>query len=193
MRRVLLSAILSCLLFQVGCSDPESATAPVSEDEAVEQPAEDTTEQASVDLPAATGPSEQDEALPVDPGEAYLYINAQKPGVQVMPSGLQFEILESGEGRSPGPESVVVTHYEGSLIDGTVFDSSRARNAPASFPVNRVIAGWTEALQMMNEGDRWRLVIPPALGYGERGAGGGRIPPNAVLVFDVQLLEVKEG
>jgi len=119
-----------------------------------------------------------------------LYINAQKPGVKVMPSGLQFEIIESGEGRSPLATSNVLTHYHGTFVNGDVFDSSVDRGAPAEFPVNRVIAGWTEALQMMKEGDKWRLVLPPEIAYGERGAGG-LIPPNTVLVFEVELIEVK--
>lgn len=129
----------------------------------------------------------------VDPGQAYLHINAQKPNVKVTASGLQFEILESGEGASPELTSRVVTHYKGSFIDGRVFDSSIDRGEPAEFPVNRVIAGWTEALQMMKEGDKWRLVIPSELAYGKRGAGGGRIPPDSVLVFEVELIQVKEG
>jgi FKBP-type peptidyl-prolyl cis-trans isomerase FklB len=120
-----------------------------------------------------------------------LYINAQKPGVKVMPSGLQFEIIESGEGRSPLATSNVVTHYHGTFVNGDVFDSSVDRGAPSEFPVNRVIAGWTEALQMMKEGDKWRLVLPPEIAYGEKGAAGGLIPPNTVLVFEVELIEVK--
>ena len=126
-----------------------------------------------------------------DPGQAFLFINAQKPGVRVMPSGLQFEIIESGEGRSPLATSNVVTHYHGTFINGDVFDSSVDRGTPAEFPVNRVIAGWTEALQMMKEGDKWRLVLPPEIAYGERGAARGLIAPNTVLVFEVELIEVK--
>jgi FKBP-type peptidyl-prolyl cis-trans isomerase FklB len=127
-----------------------------------------------------------------DPGQAYLYINAQKPGVKVMASGLQFEIIKSGEGRSPSATANVVTHYHGTFINGDVFDSSVDRGSPAEFPVNGVIAGWTEALQMMKEGDKWRLVLPPEIAYGERGAAGGLIPPNTVLVFEVELIEVKD-
>jgi len=127
----------------------------------------------------------------VDQGKAFLHINAQKPNVKVTGSGLQFEILKSGDGKSPGPTSRVVTHYKGSFIDGRVFDSSIDRGQPAEFPVNRVIAGWTEALQMMKEGDKWRLVIPSELAYGKQGAGGGRIPPASVLVFEVELIQVK--
>lgn len=127
----------------------------------------------------------------VDPGTAYLHINASKPGVKVLESGLQFEILQSGEGKMPGPTSMVVTHYHGTFVDGTVFDSSVDRGTPAEFPVNRVIKGWTQALQMMKEGDKWRLVIPSQLAYG-KGGSGGRIPPDSVLVFEVELIEVKE-
>ena len=122
-------------------------------------------------------------------GQVYLNENAQKSGVKVLKSGLQLEILEQGDGDSPGPTDTVVTHYHGTFINGEVFDSSLERGQPAEFPVNRVIKGWTEALQMMREGDVWRLVIPPELGYGQRGAGN-RIPPNTVLVFEVELIEV---
>jgi len=131
------------------------------------------------------------ELIQKDPGQAYLYINAQKTGVQVTPSGLQFEVIESGEGRSPSVTSNVVTHYHGTFVNGEVFDSSVDRGAPAEFPVNGVIAGWTEALQMMKEGDKWRLVLPPEIAYGERGAAGGLIPLNTVLVFEVELIVVK--
>ena len=120
----------------------------------------------------------------VSTGQAYLHINAQKPGVQVTESGLQFEILEQGDGKSPGPTSRVLTHYHGTFPNGDVFDSS------LEFPLNRVIAGWTEALQMMKEGDKWRLVLPPDIAYGKKGAGGGAIPPDAVLIFEVELIKV---
>ncbi|MGV0034617.1 MAG: FKBP-type peptidyl-prolyl cis-trans isomerase [Candidatus Azotimanducaceae bacterium WSBS_2022_MAG_OTU7] len=135
-----------------------------------------------------TSPSQGSQDL----GQAYLYTNAQKPGVKVMASGLQIEIIKSGEGRSPSATSNVLTHYHGTFINGDVFDSSVDRGTPAGFPVNRVIAGWTEALQMMKEGDKWRLVLPPEIAYGERGAAGGRIPPNTVLVFEVELIEVTD-
>ena len=128
----------------------------------------------------------------IDEGKAYLQFNAQKSSVKVLESGLQFEILKSGAGKTPGLTSLVVTHYHGTFTNGDVFDSSVERGKPAEFPVNRVIAGWTEALQMMKEGDKWRLVIPPHLAYGEKGASGGKIPPNTVLIFDVELIEVKE-
>lgn len=122
-------------------------------------------------------------------GEAFLAENAQKEGVFVTASGLQYEILTEGTGEKPGPESVVSTHYHGTLIDGTVFDSSVERGQPAQFPVNRVIAGWTEALQLMPTGSKWRLYIPQELAYGAQGSGG-KIAPYSALIFDVELLEI---
>lgn len=122
-------------------------------------------------------------------GEAFLAENAKKDGIVVTASGLQYEILTAGDGEKPTAESVVSTHYHGTLIDGTVFDSSVERGTPAEFPVNRVIAGWTEALQMMPAGSKWRLYIPHELAYGERGAGAN-IAPYSALVFDVELLKV---
>ena len=106
-------------------------------------------------------------------------------------SGLQYRILNEGSGdESPGPESVVSVHYRGKLTNGFEFDSSYKRNQPASFPVNGVIRGWTEALQLMKEGDKWELIIPPDLGYGSKGAGN-IIPPDSTLIFEVELLEIK--
>ena len=106
-------------------------------------------------------------------------------------SGLQYEVLVAGTGAKPSAEDTVVTHHHGTLTDGTVFDSSVERGSPATFPVNRVIPGWTEALQLMGVGSKWRLVIPPELAYGDRGAGGA-IPPNSTLVFEVELLEIEQ-
>ncbi|AKQ45328.1 membrane protein [Rufibacter radiotolerans] len=122
-------------------------------------------------------------------GEAFLESNKAKEGVKTLPSGLQYEVLESGSGKTPTKTSHVTTHYHGTLIDGTVFDSSYERGEPATFPVNGVIAGWTEALQLMKEGDKWRLFIPSNLAYGPRGAGAD-IGPNAALIFDVELISV---
>ena len=122
--------------------------------------------------------------------DAFMQENAARPEVTTTESGLQYEVLVEGTGPKPAATDTVVTHYHGTLTDGTVFDSSVERGSPASFPVNRVIAGWTEALQMMATGSKWRLVIPPELAYGERGAGGA-IPPNATLVFEVELLEIQ--
>ena len=106
-------------------------------------------------------------------------------------SGLQYRVLTEGSGtESPGPTNVVTVHYSGKLTNGVEFDSSYQRNQPASFPVNGVIRGWTEALQLMHVGDKWELTIPPDLGYGSRGAGNA-IPPDATLIFEVELLEIK--
>ena len=123
---------------------------------------------------------------------AYLESNKKKKGVITLPSGLQYKVLKSGTGKvSPKATDTVVTHYHGTLIDGTVFDSSVQRGEPVSFPVNRVIAGWTEALQKMKVGDKWQLVIPSDLAYGDRGTPP-KIGPGAALVFDVELLEIKK-
>ena len=122
-------------------------------------------------------------------GEAFLAENSRKPGVTTLPSGLQYEVLTEGSGQKPGLGSSVTTHYHGTLINGTVFDSSYQRGQPATFPVNGVIAGWTEALQLMGEGSKYRLYIPSDLAYGKRGAGRD-IPGDTALIFDVELLKV---
>ncbi len=124
-------------------------------------------------------------------GERFLTANRNKPGVKVTESGLQYKVIEEGSGKQPSANSKVTVHYRGTLIDGTEFDSSYGRGQPATFPVNGVIPGWQEALKMMKEGAKWQLFIPSDLAYGERGAGG-RIGPNATLVFDVELLKVEE-
>ena len=123
-------------------------------------------------------------------GDAFRKENAAKPGVRTTASGLQYEILSEGKGRKPSASDVVRVHYEGTLTTGEIFDSSRKRGTPAEFPLNRVIAGWTEGLQLMSEGARFRFVIPPELAYGAHGAPPA-IGPDATLVFDVELLEVK--
>ena len=123
-------------------------------------------------------------------GEAFLAENGKKDGVVTLPSGLQYQVLKEGNGKKPSATDQVVCHYEGTLIDGTVFDSSYQRNQPATFGLNQVIAGWTEGVQLMQEGAKYRFFIPYKLAYGERGAGA-QIPPFATLVFDVELIEVK--
>ena len=123
-------------------------------------------------------------------GEAFLAENGKKEGVVTLPSGLQYQVLKEGNGKKPSATDQVVCHYEGTLIDGTVFDSSYKRNQPATFGLNQVIAGWTEGVQLMQEGAKYRFFIPYNLAYGERGAGA-QIPPFAALVFDVELIEVK--
>lgn len=122
-------------------------------------------------------------------GEKFLEENAKKDGVVVLESGLQYEIMNEGTGELPQVDSVVQTHYHGTLVDGTVFDSSVMRGQPAEFPVNRVIAGWTEALQKMPTGSKWRLTIPYDLAYGAQGSGN-KIPPYSALVFEVELLAI---
>ena len=122
-------------------------------------------------------------------GEAFLAGNAKKEGVTVLPSGLQYEVLVAGNGKKPSATDRVQCHYEGTLIDGTVFDSSIKRGEPAVFGVNQVIKGWVEALQLMEEGAKWRLYIPYDMAYGEHGAGE-MIPPYSALVFDVELIKV---
>ena len=122
-------------------------------------------------------------------GEEFLTINKNKAGVTTLASGLQYEVLKNGSGKKPGATDQVKCHYHGTLIDGTVFDSSVERGEPAVFGVNQVIAGWVEALQLMSEGSKWRLFIPSDLAYGSRGAGQ-TIQPNSALIFDVELLEI---
>ena len=123
-------------------------------------------------------------------GEKYLAENAKKEGVVTLPSGLQYLVIKEGNGKRPKATDKVKCHYEGMLVDGTLFDSSVQRGEPATFPLNQVIAGWTEGLQLMTEGSKYRFCIPYTLGYGERGAGAS-IPPFAALVFDVELIEVQ--
>ena len=123
-------------------------------------------------------------------GEAYLDANKKKDGWNVTPSGLQYKILTTGTGEKPKPTDTVVTNYRGTTIDGTEFDSSYKRNQPAEFPVNEVIPGWTEALQMMPVGSKWQLAIPPTLAYGEKAPP--EIGPNSVLLFDLELLGIKK-
>ena len=124
-------------------------------------------------------------------GAAFLAENKKKKGVKTTESGLQYKVLKSGNGETPKATDTVVTHYRGTLIDGKVFDSSYKRGQPATFPVNGVIKGWTEALQKMKVGDKWQLFIPAELAYGPQGAGN-MIGPNAVLIFEIELLEIKK-
>jgi len=124
-------------------------------------------------------------------GEKFLAENKTKEGVKTTASGLQYKVIEEGEGPSPKSGDTVTVHYRGTLVDGTEFDSSYQRGEPATFPLTGVIPGWTEALQLMKKGSKWELYIPSELAYGERGAGN-RIPPNSTLIFEVELISLKE-
>ena len=125
----------------------------------------------------------------IEKGKAFLAENAKKEGVVTLPSGLQYEVITEGNGKKPSATDRVKCHYEGTLTDGTLFDSSIKRGQPAVFGVNQVIKGWVEALQLMSEGSKWRLYIPSELGYGAQQAGE-MIPPHSTLIFDVELIEV---
>jgi len=124
-------------------------------------------------------------------GEKFLAENKTKEGVKTTASGLQYKVIEEGEGPSPKAGDTVTVHYRGTFVDGTEFDSSYQRGEPATFPLTGVIPGWTEALQLMKKGSKWELFIPSELAYGERGAGN-RIPPNSTLIFEVELISMKE-
>ena len=151
---------------------------------------EAVTEEAAAESESADGDSPETASTPATPaGMAFLAENGEREGVVTTPSGLQYEVLASGDGATPGPTDTVTTHYHGTFVDGRIFDSSVQRGVPASFPVNRVIKGWTEALQMMKVGDKWKIVCPPDLAYGEQGRSG--IPPRSTLIFEVELLDVK--
>lgn len=137
---------------------------------------------------ALTVKAEEDAALAIQASQDFLAENAQKEGVMVTESGLQYEVIETSEGVSPEATDTVTVHYRGTLIDGTEFDSSYSRSEPTTFPLNRVIPGWTEGLQLMQQGAKYRFFIPSELAYG--GTGQGAIPPNSTLIFEVELLEV---
>ena len=121
--------------------------------------------------------------------KVFMEENKKKEGVKTLPSGLQYKILAEGSGKTPKATDEVTVNYKGTLVDGSEFDNSYKRGAPANFRVDKVIRGWTEALQLMKEGSKWQLFIPPELGYGERGAGS--VPPNSTLIFEVELISVK--
>jgi len=139
---------------------------------------------------------EQDERVAVSgnnqaDGERFLAENRNKEGVVVLPSGLQYKIIKNGGGKRPLANSRVIVHYKGTLINGTIFDSSYARGEPIEFGLNQVIKGWQEALQLMPVGSKWQVIIPSELAYGERGAGKA-IGPNSTLIFDIELLGIKD-
>jgi FKBP-type peptidyl-prolyl cis-trans isomerase len=143
---------------------------------------------------AACGPREPAPDLSASAAEARAFMekNAQAEGVQTLPSGVQYQVVRSGpaEGLKPGPNDEVKVHYEGKLVSGKVFDSSYERGQPAAMPLPALIPAWKEALQLMRPGDEWILYVPPEMGYGAEGAGGGEIPPNSVLIFRIELIDV---
>ena len=152
---------------------------------APKETAPDTT---TTTTPAA---SDAKPGVATDPGEAFLAANAKKEGVTTTASGLQYKVLKSGTGDSPKATDQVKVHYTGTTIDGNVFDSSVQRGQPAVFPVNAVIPGWVEALQLMKVGDKWQLVIPAKLAYGAQSPSPA-IPPNSVLIFEVELIDIEK-
>lgn len=136
-----------------------------------------------------TTPPADAELTPLERGMVFLAKNGKRPNVIATRSGLQYEVLASGTGEQPGPTDYVTTHYHGTLVDGSVFDSSVLRDEPIEFRVNGVIQGWQEALQLMHVGDKWKLYIPASLAYGKRGSGS--IGPDETLIFEVELLELR--
>ena len=186
-KQFLLAALGSALLaLSAGCTqdapaDADSTTEPATADGAQSPAAPDT----GPDSPPAPPP-----ASPLEAGRAFLAENGVRASVVTTGSGLQYEVLVSGDGATPGPRDMVTTHYHGTLVDGRVFDSSVQRGQPIAFPVDGVIKGWTEALQLMQVGDKWKLYIPPELAYGERGQPPA-ISANETLIFEVELLELQ--
>lgn len=128
---------------------------------------------------------------PTEKAEKFLMENKDKEGVKTLPSGLQYKVIKDGEGATPKLTDTVVTHYRGTLLDGTEFDSSHKRGETAKFPLNRVIPGWTEGVQLMKIGAKYQFTIPSKLAYGERGTPGGPIPPNSTLIFEVELISIQ--
>ncbi len=168
-----------------GMQDAFSGNLALSEDEmkqAFNQFKKQLTKQKQQEKQAQLGKNKQ-------AGDAFLAQNKKKEGVVTLKSGLQYKIIKSGSGASPKATDKVTTHYRGTLIDGTEFDSSYSRNEPTTFPVNGVIPGWVEALQLMHVGDKWQLFIPSKLAYGEQ-AVGGKIKPNSTLIFEIELLKI---
>jgi FKBP-type peptidyl-prolyl cis-trans isomerase len=139
---------------------------------------------------AAKQQREEQAGKNLEEGKAFLAENAEKEGVKTLPSGLQYQVLSQGQGDQPAATDTVTVHYRGTLVDGSEFDSSYGRGEPATFPLDRVIRGWTEGLQLMRPGAKYRLFVPPELAYGERGEGP-KIGPNHTLVFEVELLSVQ--
>ena len=186
---VRLTGTVALLAIIAACA-PE---APPAEEPAAEEPAAAEAAPEADAAPVADAAPEAPaapEVTPLEAGLAFLAENGTRANVETTATGLQYEVLASGEGATPGPQDMVTTHYHGTLIDGSVFDSSVQRGEPIAFPVNGVIGGWTEALQLMQVGDKWKLYIPPELAYGERGSPP-TIGPNETLIFEVELLDVE--
>lgn len=169
-----------------GMRDAEAGKTPALSDEEMAQAVQELQAQLQSDKLAEL---QAMAAANLEEGKAFLEANAAKEGVITTDSGLQYIVLEEGSGASPTAEDTVKTHYEGRLIDGTVFDSSYERGEPATFPVSGVIPGWTEALQLMKEGAKWQLYVPAELAYGET-PRGPHIEPNSTLIFDIELLDI---
>lgn len=179
---------LSTEAFLLGAKDGLNGTKPRLTDEQIQAALESFEKEMIARQNAAASESAERNKKE---GEDYLKANKEKEGVRVLPSGLQYKVVKMGEGPKPAATDMVKVHYRGTLTDGTEFDSSYRRNEPTMFPVNRVIAGWSEALQLMPVGSKWQLTLPSSLAYGEEGAGG-RIGPHAVLLFDVELLSIEK-
>ena len=187
-RQVIVS-IVGVVLLAITVACTQDAAPPAQSEEPTAEPAGASTDSATSALPTDLATSAEPAPTPLEAGQAFLAENALRANVVTTASGLQYEVLVSGDGVAPGPRDIVTTHYVGTFIDGRVFDSSIDRGAPAAFPVDRVIGGWTEGLQLMKVGDKWKLYVPPELAYGEQGTSG--IGPNETLIFEVELLDVQ--
>jgi FKBP-type peptidyl-prolyl cis-trans isomerase FklB len=170
-----------------GVMDAQAGSVPLMTPGEMRQTLTELRQQATA---AANQLREEQAGKNLEEGKAFLAENAEKEGVKTLPSGLQYQVLSEGEGDPPAATDTVTVQYRGTLIDGTEFDSSYGRGEPASFPLDRVIPGWTEGLQLMRPGAKYRLFVPPELAYGERG-NGSKIGPNSTLVFEVDLLSVQ--
>jgi FKBP-type peptidyl-prolyl cis-trans isomerase FklB len=170
-----------------GVLDAQAGSEPLMTPQEMRQALTELRQQAAA---AASQQREEQSAKNLAEGKAFLAENAEKEGVRTLPSGLQYQVLSEGEGDPPGATDNVTVHYRGTLIDGSEFDSSYGRGEPATFPLDRVIPGWTEGLQLMRPGAKYRLFVPSELAYGERGSGA-KIGPHSTLVFEVELLSVQ--
>lgn len=169
-----------------------TATAAVSATEANNESAVASESAAQVTDEDLSPTVDMDSTSPLERGRAFLAENGKREGVTTTASGLQYEVITAGDGPSPGPTDMITAHYHGTLIDGTVFDSSVRRGRPLEMPVNGFIRGWQEALVLMSVGDKWKLFVPPELAYGDRGSGPS-IGPNETLIFEMELLAVQDG